>query len=184
MESQIDNKILVSVFKDYVCLLMVLVFFLFSLLTFMIVLLKKTQLNMKAIISIITIGMMICCNLLMAQTKSQHLSLDTSLHLTSARRFPFTGKIDIAQNYPNPFSIQSSTTIRFKAIDVFSAQLIVYSANGEIFLQTKLKPGVGQVVLDGGELSPGIYLYALLVNGRRMATKRMLVLDNTHAVRP
>jgi hypothetical protein len=139
---------------------------------------------MKAIIGSITIGMIFCFNILMAQIKSHHLPLDTATLLTIARRFPYTGKIDIMQNYPNPFSIQSFTTIRFKAIDVFSAQLIVYSASGKIVLQTKLDPGVGQVVLEGRELSPGVYLYALLVNGRRMATRRMLVLDDAEVARP
>jgi hypothetical protein len=175
---------LVSIFEAYIWLLIALVCFLFSCVTFAIVLLKLTQYNMKSIFIIIIIGLVVCSNLLMAQIQPHHLPLDTAGSLASARRFPYMGKIDIAQNYPNPFSTQSYTTIRFKAIDVFSAQLMVYSANGEIVLQTKLAPGVGQVVLEGEELSPGVYHYALLVNGRRMASRRMLVLDDIHSARP
>lgn len=122
---------------------------------------------------------MFCCNDLNAQTRPHEFPLDTTTHLASARRFPYIGRIDIAQNYPNPFSTQSFTTIRFKAIDVFSAQLVIYSPEGEIFQIIKLEPGVGEVVLKGEQLTAGLYMYALMVNGRRMAIRRMLVLDNS-----
>lgn len=133
---------------------------------------------MKAVFNSILFGLMIYSNLATAQTEPYEFPLDTASHLASARRFPYTGKIAITQNSPNPFSVQSSTTIRFKAIDVLNAQLLIYSQEGEIVRQIKLKPGVGQVVVDGEQLAPGLYVYALIVNGRRMAARRMLVLDD------
>lgn len=135
--------------------------------------------KMKFIFKGLMLCLMLCCSYLYAQTKKQEFPLDTITHLASARKFPFTGKIDITQNYPNPFSILSFTSIRFKAIDVYSAQFVLYSSTGEIIQLLKLKPGVGEVVLKGGQLEPGVYLYALIVNGRRTSVKRMLVVASS-----
>ncbi len=80
----------------------------------------------------------------------------------------------IYQNSPNPFS--SYTTIDYEIYGGYeSAELRVYNMSGELQLNKSLFDKKASVKIDGGFLRPGIYAYTLLINGRSIETKTMVV---------
>jgi len=81
----------------------------------------------------------------------------------------------LEQNIPNPFS--STTTISFSLPGKFSsAYLNIYSSNGTLVKSTQLRnAGTGSITLMKGELAAGSYQYSLIVDGRIIDTKQMIL---------
>jgi len=79
------------------------------------------------------------------------------------------------QNVPNPFS--QSTQIQFYLPEtVRNASLIVFDMTGKQLMQIPLtQRGDGVEFIQGSQLSPGIYLYALIADGREVDVKRMIL---------
>jgi len=82
----------------------------------------------------------------------------------------------LAQNTPNP--VRERTVIPYYIPESFrSASLLFTTAMG---VRVKHIPiytgGEGEAAVSVSELPPGVYLYSLLVDGRKVATKRMQVL--------
>lgn len=82
----------------------------------------------------------------------------------------------LKQNAPNPFN--EHTLIRYYLPEGSgSASLVISDVNG---VQRKLielgQSGHGQVIVHGGSLPSGIYIYSLRVNGRQVDSKRMVLL--------
>lgn len=79
------------------------------------------------------------------------------------------------QNTPNPFT--ESTLIRCDvADDVVKADLYIYNMNGEQITEYAItERGETSVVIDGGSLNAGMYLYALIADGQVIDTKRMIL---------
>jgi len=87
------------------------------------------------------------------------------------------GKIVLYQNNPNPFN--TSTEIKFCIYqEVGKASINIYNLAGK---QIKNYPinqfGNSKVTIHAGELDPGIYIYNLLVDGREVACKRMIITE-------
>lgn len=79
------------------------------------------------------------------------------------------------QNEPNPFT--ASTVIRCDvAEEVVKADLYVYNMNGEQIAEYAVtERGETSVTIDGGSLNAGMYLYALIADGKVVDTKRMIL---------
>lgn len=79
------------------------------------------------------------------------------------------------QNTPNPFT--ESTLIRCDvAEDVVKADLYIYNMNGEQIAEYAVtERGETSVTIDGGSLNAGMYLYALIADGKVIDTKRMIL---------
>jgi len=79
------------------------------------------------------------------------------------------------QNVPNPFS--QSTQIGFYLPEsVRSASLIIFDMQGKQLMQIQLtQRGEGVEFIQGSQLAPGIYLYALIADGREVDVKRMIL---------
>lgn len=78
------------------------------------------------------------------------------------------------QNEPNPFN--DKTIIRYFIPEkVKKASLVFYNSTGvrmkEVMLNQK---GEGQVEVEAGNISQGIYSYSLLIEGKTTDTKRMV----------
>ena len=89
-----------------------------------------------------------------------------------------TGMAELYQNNPNPFS--ESTIIRYVLPnEIKSAEMILHSTSGQMQHSYKLplQSGLGQLTIEAGSLSPGMYTYSLLVNGQLVSTKRMVVTE-------
>jgi hypothetical protein len=79
------------------------------------------------------------------------------------------------QNSPNPFS--SSTLIKYYIPSTCSTAIIyLFSLQGKLIksLDISIK-GEGSVSISGSELDPGMYLYSLVVDGKEVDSKRMIL---------
>ena len=81
----------------------------------------------------------------------------------------------LEQNQPNPF--KENTIIKYYLPQsAGNAQLTVSSLDGKVLESFKLDgKGFGQVLIDGGSLSPGTYIYTLEIAGQRADSKRMIL---------
>ena len=79
------------------------------------------------------------------------------------------------QNAPNPFS--QDTEIKFYIPEnVKVAQLCIYNMQGTQIKQILItQRGEGLRWISGSELSAGMYLYALIADGKEVDTKRMIL---------
>ena len=82
------------------------------------------------------------------------------------------------QNYPNPFN--PSTTISFDIIDANSFVTVeIYNVKGQIVKQLGIanyELGVNQVIWNAESFSSGIYFYKLVVDGKLVDTKKMILM--------
>jgi hypothetical protein len=98
------------------------------------------------------------------------------LEMERSNRFPFCGKLDLSQNYPNPFRNDQKTIINYRAIDGEQVSLVIYNPKGKkALIFERLTPGIGKVSVEPNQLPPGMYTYALIVNGRMIDRKQMTI---------
>ena len=83
------------------------------------------------------------------------------------------GSLD--QNIPNPF--KNVTTINYTLPQKYtSAKMVITDKSGKIIKQINVSGvGKGSVQLDAGNLSSGSYQYALLVDGKILGSKQMVL---------
>lgn len=79
------------------------------------------------------------------------------------------------QNNPNPFT--ETTTIKcFVPHDITNAVMYFYDMNGrQIDSKLLFERGDVSLVIEGGSLDAGIYLYSLITDGTVVDTKRMIL---------
>ena len=78
------------------------------------------------------------------------------------------------QNTPNPFKEQ--TVIRFSlADDARDAAICIFDMTGKMLKKMPISSGETSVSINGWELGEGMFLYTLIVNGREIDTKRMII---------
>jgi hypothetical protein len=94
---------------------------------------------------------------------------------TNASRLEVASTVNVLyQNTPNPF--REKTIIRFSlSEDVHDAFIYIFDMQGKLQKQIPITPSEQSVTLNGYELTPGMYLYSLIVNGQEMDTKRMIL---------
>lgn len=80
----------------------------------------------------------------------------------------------LMQNTPNPFT--ERTTIRFALPEnAQDAYIYIFDMAGKMQKQIPVDGSMQSVVINGYELSAGMYIYSLVVNGKEMDTKRMIL---------
>jgi len=78
------------------------------------------------------------------------------------------------QNTPNPFNGQ--TTIRFQIADgAHSAYICIFDMQGKQLERHDLSTTDDSLTIDGTQLGAGMYLYSLIVDGKEIDTKRMIL---------
>ena len=83
----------------------------------------------------------------------------------------------LSQNVPNPFT--NDTRISYTISQAFKmAKIGVYDLNGQELKLINLNSAKGDVIIQGGNLKPGMYLYTLIIDGKSIATKRMTLTSN------
>lgn len=93
---------------------------------------------------------------------------------TSEVSTPMAGKSQLYQNTPNPFT--ERTEIRFTVPeDAQSAFIYIFDMTGKMLRQIPVDASMQSITINGYELSAGIYLYSLAVNGQEIDTKRMIL---------
>ncbi len=82
----------------------------------------------------------------------------------------------LVQNVPNPFT--NATTIKYTLPSKFtSAQIIITDKNGKQLKQLNISDnGNGTLHVDASTLSSGTYHYSLVIDGKIITTKQMMVI--------
>ena len=79
------------------------------------------------------------------------------------------------QNEPNPFS--QSTRIRyFLPAEVQSAFIYIFNMQGAL-IKSLPADAVGSLTIEASELTPGMYIYSLIADGKEVDSKRMIVTE-------
>ncbi len=86
------------------------------------------------------------------------------------------GVASLDQNVPNPFT--TTTTINYRLPSKFStAQIIIMDKNGKQLKQWSIPgSGKGSLNVDASTLSSGTYNYSLIMDGRIISSKQMLLI--------
>ncbi|MEZ5016659.1 MAG: T9SS type A sorting domain-containing protein [Flavipsychrobacter sp.] len=80
----------------------------------------------------------------------------------------------LSNNIPNPFN--DNTTIKYVVTHFEqSAQIVIYDLFGRKIAVYPIKKGDGSVIVNGENLTHGVYLYSLVIDGYRVDTKRMVL---------
>ena len=81
----------------------------------------------------------------------------------------------LQQNVPNPFT--HTTTIGYTLPQKFtSAQIVITDKNGVTIKSVNISGiGKGNINVDASILSSGAYQYSLMIDGKVIATKRMVL---------
>jgi hypothetical protein len=94
---------------------------------------------------------------------------NSSIHATTISK---ETRASLEQNVPNPFN--QLTTIRYTIPAGSNSQLSVYDQSGKLVKTLKVtESGVSQI--NAYELSTGTYTYNLLVNGKLVESKKMII---------
>jgi len=106
-------------------------------------------------------------------------SSDQSSSQYIAQVFPsLPDKITLNQNFPNPFSNTSGTTIRFSLTNKTDVKLKIYDVVGRLVKTLRnetLPAGYYQVSFDGSNLASGIYIYQLVTDQQTFSKKMTLI---------
>ena len=80
----------------------------------------------------------------------------------------------LKQNTPNPFT--ERTTISFTLPeDAQNAYIYIFDMQGKMQKQIPVNVSMQSVSINGYELSAGMYIYSLVINGQEIDTKRMIL---------
>ena len=82
----------------------------------------------------------------------------------------------LEQNAPNPFR-ENSVIKYYLPSSTRSAELVITELSGTQLKSFNLQgKGFGQVLISGGSFKSGTYIYTLMINGERVASKQMILL--------
>jgi len=83
----------------------------------------------------------------------------------------------LSQNVPNPFN--ENTNIRYYIPTINSYAVVnVYDLQGsQIKSYNVTQSGNGEILIPASELSPGLYIYNLIVDGAEVTSKRMVLTE-------
>jgi Chaperone of endosialidase/Secretion system C-terminal sorting domain len=80
----------------------------------------------------------------------------------------------IKQNLPNPFN--ENTVIQFYVpLTAKQAQIVLYDQTGRLLKSYSVGSGKSQVTIDKGTLASGNYVYTLMVDGKKIDSKSMIL---------
>ncbi|MCC6864812.1 MAG: T9SS type A sorting domain-containing protein [Ignavibacteria bacterium] len=85
-------------------------------------------------------------------------------------------KFSLSQNYPNPFN--PVTQINFTIAKTSDVKIKVYDVTGNevaVPVNSRLAEGEYRIDFNGTNLSSGAYFYSLIIDGRNISTKKMLL---------
>lgn len=79
------------------------------------------------------------------------------------------------QNTPNPFN-QDTEIKYYVPSSSINMNLFIFDLQGSLIKSIPIRStGEGSYTLNGGELRPGLYVYSLMIDGREVASKRMIL---------
>ncbi len=83
----------------------------------------------------------------------------------------------LAQNYPNPFNPVTKINYELRITNYESAAIVVYNSAGQqVWSQNLLTDLTGSVLFDGSRFNSGVYYYSILLDGKNVQTKSMVLI--------
>ncbi len=112
---------------------------------------------------------------LVTELKAMVIELAKKVNVTQSLSNTILSSASLQQNAPNPY--KNSTAISYILPDKFSsAQIIVTDNTGKTLKQINVSgSGKGSINVDASTLSAGSYNYSLLIDGKLIDTKKMLL---------
>lgn len=111
-------------------------------------------------------------NLLMAPSHQASSNEETDEAASSINTLKNPCKL--FQNAPNPFSEQ--TSIRFVLPDnTHNAYIYIFDMTGKLLRQIPIDSSMSSIDIHGYELTPGMYIYSLIIGGKEIDTKKMIL---------
>ncbi len=84
----------------------------------------------------------------------------------------------LAQNNPNPY--KNETTIKYSINEEVnsSSSILFFDMSGKLLKSIAVdKTGEGAIIINGRDFVPGMYYYTLIVNGKEIDTKKMILTE-------
>ena len=126
---------------------------------------KEQQAQISALNAQITSIEENCCN-----NNTKNASITTEIHNSNT-----ANSAQLDQNIPNPFSKETKIGC-FIPDGSISSVLHIYNMQGTQLQQYNLKGnGKQEVPINGNSFVPGMYLYTLVIDGKEIDTKRMII---------
>ena len=95
-------------------------------------------------------------------------------NLTAVSMDPPAENSILYQNTPNPFT--GTTVIRFELPEeVSDAYIFIFNMQGTMLSQIPVRGTTDRITINGYDYGPGMYIYSLIVNGRKVDSKRMIL---------
>ncbi len=87
---------------------------------------------------------------------------------------------ELKQNYPNPFNPHTRINYELAITNYELVEIVVYNAAGQKVWSSQLTAHssqlTGSILFDGSQFNSGIYYYSLVVDGKKMDTKSMILI--------
>ena len=97
---------------------------------------------------------------------------EETIDLNDATSIPIAATL--AQNTPNPFS--ERTTIRFTLPEnAKNAFIYIFDMSGKMQKQIPVDNSMESITIEGHELLAGMYIYSLVIGGKEVKTRRMIL---------
>ncbi len=87
---------------------------------------------------------------------------------------------ELKQNYPNPFNPVTKISYQLAVSSKQLAEIVIYNSAGQKVWSSPVtrygSPVTDFVLFDGSNLNSGIYYYSLIIDGKKMDTKSMVLI--------
>jgi len=99
----------------------------------------------------------------------------TSLAINNNQNNLAISKNVLFQNHPNPFN--SKTIIKYTITnEISNARILIFNMQGTLIkTYNNITKGTGTITINSSELKAGMYMYSLIVDGKLIDTKRMIL---------
>jgi len=88
---------------------------------------------------------------------------------------PMVSAAKLYQNIPNPFDEQTEIKF-FIPSSTVKASIKVYDMTGKELMKFEIRDREnGSLIINARQLQPGMYMYSLIVDGKEIATHRMII---------
>ena len=88
---------------------------------------------------------------------------------------------ELKQNYPNPFNPITKISYQLAVSSKLLTEIVVYNAMGQMVWSSPvtrygISPVMGFILFDGSAFNSGIYYYSLIIDGKKIDTKSMILI--------
>ncbi len=82
----------------------------------------------------------------------------------------------LSQNYPNPFNPITKINYQLSIINYKLAEIVVYNSAGQkVWASNPLTLNTNHCLFDGSKFNSGVYYYSLVVDGKQLFTRKMIL---------